>query len=219
VARRRDLRSVRLYRPARYYRKRVRTRQLRGRRRDTGAHPDALVARSILRLACRYDVRIRRGCGRSILAANVVRDKRQPRAGMSADERATAALVARRRPRIRVARRPTFAANVSGPPCLIQGPFGMTNQNATGNFELCVALNDGGSHGSRRRRFRLVRRSEAAWTKRLYCVADTMAGMPTAAAGATARAGPAATRGLPAHDPCGEVAGSGFGHRRSEGGR
>ena len=37
---------------------------------------------------------------------------------------------------------PTFAANVSSPPCLIQGQFGMSNENAIGNFELCVALND-----------------------------------------------------------------------------
>jgi Papain family cysteine protease len=38
---------------------------------------------------------------------------------------------------------PTFAAKVSSPPCLIQGQFGMSNENAAGNFELCVALNDG----------------------------------------------------------------------------
>jgi Papain family cysteine protease len=36
-----------------------------------------------------------------------------------------------------------FGAGVSSPPCMIQGQFGMANEYANGNFELCVAIPDG----------------------------------------------------------------------------
>lgn len=36
-----------------------------------------------------------------------------------------------------------FGANIDSPPCMIQGQYGMSNENGTGNFELCVANSSG----------------------------------------------------------------------------
>ncbi len=36
-----------------------------------------------------------------------------------------------------------FGAGVQSPPCMIQGQYGMGNENQNGNFELCVAMPDG----------------------------------------------------------------------------
>lgn len=33
----------------------------------------------------------------------------------------------------------TFGSGISGPPCMIEGSYGAANENAVGNFELCVA--------------------------------------------------------------------------------
>ncbi len=35
----------------------------------------------------------------------------------------------------------TFGSGVSSQPCMIQGTYGMSNENTNGNFELCVAVN------------------------------------------------------------------------------
>lgn len=38
---------------------------------------------------------------------------------------------------------PVFGSNISSPPCMIQGQYGMSNESATGNFELCAATTAG----------------------------------------------------------------------------
>ncbi|WP_297474554.1 C1 family peptidase [Ferrovum sp.] len=38
---------------------------------------------------------------------------------------------------------PVFGSNLISPPCMIQGQYGMGNENGTGNFELCVANSSG----------------------------------------------------------------------------
>ena len=35
---------------------------------------------------------------------------------------------------------PTFGSGVGSPPCMIEGQYGATDENAVGNFELCVAV-------------------------------------------------------------------------------
>ncbi|HYM90884.1 MAG TPA: peptidase C1A, partial [bacterium] len=37
----------------------------------------------------------------------------------------------------------TFGSGIASPPCMIQGQYGMANENGKGNFELCVALPNG----------------------------------------------------------------------------
>lgn len=39
-----------------------------------------------------------------------------------------------------------FGSNILSPPCMIEGQFGAGNENAVGNFELCVAVNGSVQH-------------------------------------------------------------------------
>jgi hypothetical protein len=69
-----------------------------------------------------------------------------------------------------------FGSGVSGPPCMIQGQFGMDTENGIGNFELCVGVGGQVQHWWRDNQAGMIWHSSATFGHDVLAVAGMLEG-------------------------------------------